>query len=70
MEKKVLRSRPSVQVVIQVCASGLNSTDQILRGDCLVGIDLAVTPGQAVVGEVVQTARKGENKMKKGDRVA
>lgn len=45
-------------------------SDQILRGDRLVGIDMPVTPGQAVVGQVVKAAQHGDSKMREGEHVA
>ncbi|TKA53950.1 hypothetical protein B0A53_03229 [Rhodotorula sp. CCFEE 5036] len=69
-ETRMKDPRPE-EMVIRVCASGLNSTsDQILRGDRLVGIDMPVTPGQAVVGQVVKAAQRGDSKMREGEHVA
>ncbi|GAA5985327.1 hypothetical protein JCM10908_002624, partial [Rhodotorula pacifica] len=59
-EARMKEPRPE-ELVIRVCASGLNSTDQMLRGDRLVGVDMPVTPGQAVVGQVVKAAQRGDS---------
>ncbi|GAA5993891.1 hypothetical protein JCM10908_002019 [Rhodotorula pacifica] len=42
----------------------------MLRGDRLVGVDMPVTPGQAVVGQVVKAAQRGDSKLREGDHVA
>ncbi|GAA5865612.1 hypothetical protein JCM3774_002069 [Rhodotorula dairenensis] len=68
-ETRMKDPRPN-EMVIRVCSSGLNSTDQILRGDRLIGIDMPVTPGQAVVGQVVKAAQHGGSKVREGEQVA
>ncbi|CDR45509.1 RHTO0S11e01156g1_1 [Rhodotorula toruloides] len=68
-ETRMQDPRPE-EVVIRVHASALNSTDQILRNDLLPGLEFPLTPGQAVVGEVVRQAQRGEGRVKEGSHVA
>ncbi|BGP00680.1 hypothetical protein NBRC10513v2_006475 [Rhodotorula toruloides] len=68
-ETRMQDPRPE-EVLIRVHASALNSTDQILRHDLLPGLEFPLTPGQAVVGEVVRQAQRGEGRVKEGSHVA